>query len=95
MQRHFLPDLGRCHFVQGLDGDPAIFAAVFDEDESASRLECIGHATGHLQRVIALVVNIHQEDEVEGVVWQSGVGGGAQHRDHVGDASHQKVGAQK
>jgi hypothetical protein len=59
MQRHLFPDLGRCHFVQGFDGDPALFATIFDKDESASRLECIGHPTGHFQRVIALVVNIY------------------------------------
>ena len=94
VEGHLTSDLEFGHLVERLDGDPTIFAAILDEDEAAAGLEGIDHGPGHLERVIALVIDIDEEDEVEGVGGEPGIGGEGEDGNDIGDATDGHVGAE-
>ena len=57
VERHFATDLCLGHLVEGFDGHPAVFPAVFIKHKASTGLQGRSHATDHFIREIALVVD--------------------------------------
>jgi hypothetical protein len=81
----FGADFSDAHFVFGADGDVGILFAKLQQDELAARLEGVLQLAEHELGFGELVVDINQEDEVEGGVGEARVVFGAEHGFDIGE----------
>jgi hypothetical protein len=65
VNRELTLHLGHGHLVQRLDPHFGIFAAVFDDYQSASWLQRADHRPRHLIGVVEPVVDVDEEDHVD------------------------------
>ncbi len=82
---HLFFELLDGHFVEGFDGDGGILFAVLDEGDAAVGLEGLADFGHDFKGVGELVVDVDEEDEVDGVGGEVGIGFGGLDDLNVGD----------
>src|SRR5262245_56171673 len=65
MENHFTLHLRLGHFVKRLDWNPPLLPAEFDEYKSPAWPQCACDSLNHLERMITLVIDIHQHRKIE------------------------------
>ncbi len=80
---HFRPHLLHRHLMFRPDRHLRIFAAVFQKHEPAVRLQRFPNTVEHFLGLGELVIDIHQQDEIERILRQLRIVDRSQHRPHV------------
>ena len=83
--REFLQDLLFAHLVQELDRYRGVFHAELGQRDQSVGFETLAHGQQHLLRIGELVVDVHEQDQVNLALGQLGVAGDSQDRCNVVD----------